>query len=382
MDGAASALSRPGAPSGAGIATEDVLAGLRSRVEVELAPQVERIDRDGFYPESVMRSLGEGGLFALHLAGPSPLAGPSLGAAVEAMALVGETCMSTAFCTWCQDACGWYLELSPNAALRERLQPDIAGGALLGGTGLSNPIKAAAGIEPFKLKAKRAAGGYVVSGILPWVSNLGAGHHLGTVFEDADDPAHRIMALVECGQPGVEIRQNAHFIALEGTATYCVLFRRALVADEQLLADPAADLMRRVRPGFVLLQTGMGLGVIAACVQLMREADRTQGATNQYLPTRPDDVEYRLAKLRGAILDLAQTPAETAPEFLRAVLEARLATSELTLEATSAAMLHGGARSYLEGSAMARRQREGSFVALITPSIRHLRQELAGMARH
>jgi alkylation response protein AidB-like acyl-CoA dehydrogenase len=360
----------------------DVLAGLRRRVEAELAPLVERIDHAGFYPEAAMRSLGDGGLFALHLAGHSPLDRPSLDLAVEAMAAVGETCMSTAFCAWCQDACGWYLELSPNAALRERVQPGIASGAVLGGTGLSNPVKALSGIEPFKLKAKRAPGGYVVSGTLPWVSNLGAGHLFGTVFEDADDPAHRIMALVECGQPGVEIRQNAHFIALEGTATYSILFRRAFIADEMLLADPACDLMRRVRPGFILLQTGMGLGVIAACVQLMREADRTHRSSNQYLPIRPDAVEDRLDALRATICGLARTPTETAPAFLRAVLEARLAISELTLEATNAAVLRGGARGYLEGSAIARRQREGNFVALITPSIRHLRQELAGMGRH
>ena len=382
MDGLAPDLSRSGALPDAGTTPRDVLAGLRGRADAELAPLVERIDHDGYYPESGRRARGEGGRFALHLAGRTPLAEPSLGLAVEAMAVVGETCMSTAFCAWCQDACGWYLELSPNAALRERLQPGIASGALLGGTGLSNPIKAVAGIEPFKLKAKRAPGGYVVSGTLPWVSNLGEGHHFGTVFEDADDPAHRIMALVECGQPGVEIRQNAHFVALEGTATYSILFRRAFIADKQLLADPAGDLMRRVRPGFVLLQTGMGLGVIAACVQLMREADRTNGASNQYLPVRPDGVEDRLGTLRATILGLARTPTEIAPEFLRAVLEARLATSELTLEATGAAVLHGGARGYLEGSPIARRQREGNFVALITPSIRHLRRELAGMAKH
>ena len=66
---------------------------------------------------------------------------------------------------------------------------------------------------------------------------------------------------------------------------------------------------------------------------------------------------------------------------MRAVLEARLASSELTLQATKAAVLHGGARGYLEHSGIARRQREGNFVALITPSIRHLRQELARSCR-
>ena len=364
------------------LAPADVLAGLRRRIETELAPLAERIGHAGFYPEHVIRALGEGGLFALHLTRHAPTGRPSLGLAIEAMALVGETCTSTAFCTWCQDACGWHLELSSNAALRERTQPGVASGARLGGTALSNPVKALSGIEGLKLRATRAAGGYVVSGVLPWVSNLGEAHLFSAVFEDADNPSHRIMALAECGQPGIEIRQNAHFVALEGTATYSVLFRRAFIADDMLLADPADELMRRVRSGFVLLQTGMGLGVIRACIQLMRDADRTHFASNQYLPTRPDDLEHRLGALRATILRLARTPAETAPEFRRAVLEARLATSELTLEATGAAVLHGGARSYLAGSTIARRQSEGNFVALITPSIRHLRQELAGMARH
>ena len=67
---------------------------------------------------------------------------------------------------------------------------------------------------------------------------------------------------------------------------------------------------------------------------------------------------------------------------MRAVLEARLHTSELTVAATGAAVLHGGARGYLDGSDIARRQREGNFVALITPSVRQLRMELSGSARH
>jgi hypothetical protein len=59
------------------------------------------------------------------------------------------------------------------------------------------------------------------------------------------------------------------------------------------------------------------------------------------------------------------------------VLRARLAISELTLEATQAAVLHAGARGYISASPVNRLQREGNFVALITPSVRHLRQELA-----
>jgi alkylation response protein AidB-like acyl-CoA dehydrogenase len=367
-----------GAP--AGIAADGQAASLldtvRARVAADLAPLAGRIDRDGFYPADTLRGFGADGAYGLHLGHRS-----SLGLAVEAMAAIGEGSIAAAFCVWCQDTSGWYLEKTNNAALRARLQPGIGSGALLGGTGLSNPMKALAGMEDFKLRAGRVAGGYVVSGVLPWVSNLGNGHWFGTMFEDAADPSHRMMAMVECGAPGVEIRQSVHFIALEGTATFSVRFRQAFIPDEQMLADPLDDFARRIRPGFTLLQTGMGLGAVAACIAAMRHCDETHLASNQYLPQRPDDFSESLAEQRETIMTLAATPDETAPDYLRAVLQARLAISELTLAATQAAVLHAGARGYISASPVNRLQREGNFVALITPSVRHLRQELARMGR-
>ncbi len=358
----------------------DPLTRIADIVATSLAPLAERIDREGFYPAEVLKALGREGAFAFHLAGHTPLAAPDLGMSILAMAAMGARCMSTAFCAWCQDACGWYLEHSDNAELRARLQGGIADASMLGGTGLSNPMKALAGIEGFKLKARRADGGYVVSGALPWVSNLGEGHWFGTIFEDAEDPTHRMMAMVQCGQPGVEIRQSAHFVALEGTGTYGVMFKRAFIPDEQMLADPLSDMTKRIRPGFILLQTGMGLGVIEGCVNDMRHFDVTLAHTNKYLPYGPSFFVDELASLRERILALAETPNERAPDYMRDVLQARLDVSELTLAATQAAILHGGARGYLEGSSVERRQREGNFVAIITPSIRHLRQELASLS--
>jgi len=350
-------------------------AALRAVINAELAPLVRQIDHDGLYPADAMRALGAAGLFAQHLAAHSPQ--PSIAAAIDAMAAVGETCMSTAFCTWCQDASGWYLEQSDNAALRDELQAGLAQGIVMGGTGLSNPMKSLSGIETFKLRGRRVPGGYEVSGVLPWVSNLGPGHLFGTVFEDADHRDHRVMAMIRCGQPGVDIKQNAHFVALEGTGTYSVLFRRAFIADEMLLADPLGGMIPRIKAGFILLQTGMGIGVTEACITLMREADVTHGHSNQYLPRRADDFAADLAAVRHEITELAATPLEQAPEYLRAVLTARLRISELTLEAGQAALMHTGARGYIEGSPVNRRIREGHFVAIITPSIRHLRQELS-----
>ena len=364
------------------VMASDLVRQVGAYVEAELTPLAGRIDRDGIYPGAVLRGLGSAGAFSSHLAAHTSLGAPSLGAAIAAMAAVGASCMATAFCSWCQDACGWYLENSGNAGLRETLQPGIAAGELLGGTGLSNPVKALSGIERFKLRAQRVAGGYTVSGVLPWVSNLGDGHWFGTVFENAADPAHRIMAMVRCGQQGVEIKRNARFVALEGTGTYSVLFRRAFVADEMLLADPLGDMVRRIKPGFILLQTGMGLGVIQGCIDLMHEANVTLAATNAYLPRQAGDFEAELSGLRAEIDWLAATPLDGSPDYVRAVLTARLRCSELALEASQAALLHHGARGYIDGSAVSRRLRESYFVAIITPSIKHLRQELQLLGRH
>ena len=346
---------------------------LREVVAAELAPITQEIDHGGVYPAQAMRALGAAGLYGHHLRATA--AQPSIGAAVEAMSTVSETCMSAGFCTWCQDASGWYLEQSDNAPLRDSLQPGLASGIQMGGTGLSNPMKSLSGIETFKLRGKRVAGGYEVSGVLPWVSNLGDGHLFGKVFEV--EGSHRVMAMIRCGQPGVSLKQNAHFVALEGTGTYSVLFRRAFIADETLLADPLGDMVKRIKAGFILLQTGMGLGVTQACVDLMREANVTHGHSNKYLPRQAGNFADELAVLRREIARLAETPLEQAPEYLRAVLQVRLLVSELTLEAGQSALMHFGARGYIAGSPVNRRIREGHFVAIITPSIRHLRQELS-----
>jgi alkylation response protein AidB-like acyl-CoA dehydrogenase len=350
----------------------DLLARVRTVVATELRPRVSEIDQDGFYPADVLRSLGQAGAFAQHHAG----LGAGLGAAIEAMAIVGEDCLATAFCTWCQDALGWYVANTENGALRERLQAPVSSGQVLGGTGLSNPMKALSGIETLRLRGRRVEGGWQVAGALPWVSNLRAGHPFGIAFAVEDGTARLVMAVVRLGDPGVEVRGDLRFIALDGTATVAVGFHDAFVPDTMVLADPAEAFLRRIRAGFILLQTGMALGLARGCIGLMRE---TGSVANAHLPEGPDHLTERTWQVETTIQDLAATPLETDIEYLRSVLKARLAAADLALDAAQAAMLHAGARGYLEGSAASRRLREAYFVAIVTPAAKHLRRDLAAL---
>jgi alkylation response protein AidB-like acyl-CoA dehydrogenase len=135
-------------------------------------------------------------------------------------------------------------------------------------------------------------------------------------------------------------------------------------------------MVKRIKAGFILLQAGMGMGVTAGCIDLMRESNQTHGHSNKYLPKGPDDYADELAEIEAEIDRLGATPLEQAPEYMRAVLTTRLRVSELVLEAAQAALMHAGSRGYIMGSPVNRRIREAQFAAIITPSIRHLRQEL------
>ena len=126
----------------------------------------------------------------------------------------------------------------------------------------------------------------------------------------------------------------------------------------------------------------MGLGEIRGSINLMREANKSLGHTNRYVPRQADAVEDDLAALSDTIMTLVRTPRDGSRDYIRAVLLARLRCGELALDAAQGALLHNGARGCIEGSAVSRRLRETYFVVIITPSIKHLRQELARLDGH
>ncbi|NNJ92249.1 MAG: acyl-CoA dehydrogenase, partial [Gammaproteobacteria bacterium] len=164
---------------------DQMLEATQQIVNQDLKPLTVKIDLDGYYPEEVLRKMGPLGAYRQHL----PLARADgqvdMGAAIQSMATVSHECLSTGFSVWCQDTCGWYLQNADSDAVRNIWLPKVSSGEVLGGTGMSNTMKAFAGIEDFRLSGQRVDGGYVVNGTLPWVSNLGENHVFGTLFSVA-----------------------------------------------------------------------------------------------------------------------------------------------------------------------------------------------------
>lgn len=359
---------------------DELLSASQTIVDQDLKPLTAKIDIDGLYPEAVLKKLGAIGAFNHHLPATRTDAVSDMSAAIQAMATVSHECMSTGFTMWCQDTCGWYLQTAANPTVRDNWLPKVSSGEVLAGTGMSNTMKAFAGIEELRLKGKRVEGGYIVNGTLPWVSNLGEDHVFGTQFELEGSAGRSVMALVDCASEGFTLRLSAHFTALEGTRTFACIFEDVFIPDEMIIDEDGGAFLKRARSGIVLLQFGMGVGNIQSCIDLCRDVEPMLGHVNGYLDDRPDELQADLDDAVDAVLALAEDPFETSDEFFQDLLQLRLAAGELALRASQSAMLHTGAKGYLKTAPAQRKLRESYFVAIVTPAIKHLRKELDRLA--
>jgi len=207
----------------------------------DLAPLAAEIDGGKVYPAELLRHFGDAGAWGSH----RPNSGAAdLRCAIQSMAAIGEVCGATAFMAWCQDTLAWYAFNSDNPALAS-FADDVATGRVLGGTGLSNPMKSFFGIEKLKLKGRKVQGGYVVRGALPWVSNLGPDHFFGTIFEVEDKPGEIVMFLADCSDPGITLQPCKPFLAMDGTGTFGVQFRDVFVPDALILAEAAGPFVKK-----------------------------------------------------------------------------------------------------------------------------------------
>lgn len=357
-----------------------MLQAVRELADGALRDAADAIDR-GAYPRALMQALGGAGAYRAHIG-----AGAAVGdyaSAIRAMAEVSRVCGATGFMVWCQQVCALYLQQSGNPALTGSFLQQHISGARLGGTGMSNPMKAYAGIEPLLLKATPCPGGYRVNGTLPWVSNLGADHYAGVLAGVQGLPegeSREVMFLLRCDASGVELRNCPSFSAMEGTNTWALRLTDHFIGADEIIADPAKPWIARIRAGFILLQCGFGLGVTQGAIDSMWAVEPALGHVNQFLDDRPDELQAELDALWERVETLALTPFASDKEYFIDVLDARAHASELALRSAQSALLHAGARGYLLSSEVQRRVRESHFVAIVSPAIKHLRKEIARLS--
>jgi alkylation response protein AidB-like acyl-CoA dehydrogenase len=339
-------------------------------IRKQLKPIVRKVDEEAYYPAAFFRSIGEAGL----LDRQGALEADVLQSGLRLVEETSQTCMTTGFALWCHLAAMIYIRSSDNVFLRQDVLPRLESGALRGGTGLSNPLKSQDGLEKLCLKAKRVSGGYIVSGQLPFVSNVGRDAWFGIIA--TTEEGEKIMALVDGGAERLTLKERRDFLGLNGCATCTCTFRDVFVPDAWLISEQADEFVEQVRALFLLYQIPLGFGVTAAAIHQIERSRHKQSECNQYLPVQAEDLEQRLQSLRAQAYQMAEE--DNLPARWMELLQTRRDTTLLTSEAVHTAMVHHGGSGYLRSSDSARRLRESYFLVNLTPTVKHLEKALSG----
>ncbi|TLD80975.1 acyl-CoA dehydrogenase [Helicobacter sp. MIT 05-5293] len=345
-----------------------------------LTPILERLHKDvvaihkGFYPRSILVELGKAGAYQSFLTQGEK----GLMEAIEVIAQVSCVCGNTGFCVWAQEALAWYLYNSANPD--SELFAKVSQGAILGGTGLSNPVKSFAGLESIKLKASKVSGGYLINGTLPWVSNIEQGHYFGAIAKvESDEPTespHYVMGIVECNGTSVALKEEIKFCGLEGSATKSVILKDYFLSAKRIISDPLEAKLPQIMPGFVLLQIGIALGLIQSGIDKITKESHSKNGVNAYLPMNLENLISQKDSLLKRTQTLAQTPFDTRKEYFHDVLQLKSDCASLTLLVAQNCMLATGTKGYLQNSLASKLLIESYFVAIVTPSIKHIAKVL------
>ncbi|MFZ7946092.1 acyl-CoA dehydrogenase family protein [Neobacillus sp. 19] len=341
---------------------------LEKLIKDELKPYVKQIDTEAYYAEIFLRKLGEAGMF-------SSANKSQRDYLLEEMYVVQETakvCMTTAFCLWCHLAALTYVRQTKNEKLKNKMLPSLEKGEILAGTGLSNPMKYYAGLEKLYLQAKPVQGGYLISGVLPSVSNLGSDHWFGCIAGVNEDK--QIMCFVPCNTEGLKMKEKVDYLGINGSATYACSFHDVFVPDEWILSENAEEYVEEIRPAFLSYQIPLGLGVTQASISSIEKVCQKQNGCNQFLTKQPEVLRTAEQQAQEKLQSLYKGESLNFREIARV----RLETAYLTLEAVQASMLHNGSAGYVKDSAPSRRLREAYFFANLTPTVKHLEKVLNG----
>lgn len=325
----------------------------------------------GYYPTAEMAQLARLGAFSAHLSSQ----GSRFGDAILTTAKIGEVCGTTGFLSWCHQVCGLYLDQSENSMLKANILPSHIVGDSFGGTALSNPMKTFANIESMILQATKVDGGYVVSGTLPWISHIAPNQYCGAIarVDGENKDVFFLLSFDEVRRGQWQLNACPTFSGMEGSSTWQIELNQYFVPTDTIIADPAKAFIERIRGAFVLMQLGIGAGIIQGAINDIIAVDAQLCHVNQYLEDQAGTLQDSLDKLVARTLNLAKTPFETHKDFFLDVLDTRIQGAQLSLTATQAALLHQGAKGYLMSAAPQRRIREAHFVAIVTPAIKHLR---------
>lgn len=346
-----------------------------SDVVAAVAERVRDVDTSRADPRATLGLLAERGLLDLGVA--EVLDGLDEAAGVRAMGAVldelASECLTSAFVTWAHRMTIDYLARGQRTPGNDAALAGLRRAELIGVTAMATGMKALAGMEPLAVTGRVADGRLLVSGRIPWASNLVPGAVI--VLPVAVDDGRRLVVRITRDDPGVQIRPATGLLALDATASGMAQLEDVEVADDAVLSEDFPMFAARFRPTFLILQSALAIGVARRAATEAQERLGRPGLDGLRRPV--EEVLARVDELTARWRALPLLTGSAAD--LRELLSVRLDASILVGDAARVESAVAGGAGYVASSPTSRRLRESTFFPVQSPSEAQLRAELAAL---
>jgi alkylation response protein AidB-like acyl-CoA dehydrogenase len=312
-----------------------------------LAPRAAGTDRGGAYPEEQLAALAQAGLYGIAV--PRAHGGLELppGEQARIFRALARGCVATAFVLSQHHVVTALLAVSDNEAEKARWLPGLARGEIRGADGI-NFLRMPAERAP--MRATPAPGGWVLGGVLPWVT---AAHHSDVLVCGAVLPDSRQLIVALPMDERVRRGDAVPLMALEASDTGPVHLDDCFVPAEARILGPDPDVLASTpRMATTYVPLFMGLGHVDACLDLIEHDLPRKGSEAIAL------AEAVRAE-RSAIESIALDAAERMDGAPATALRGRL--NFLVQRAAHLALIVGGGTGYRRDAPHQRLYREGAF---------------------
>lgn len=338
-----------------------------------LKASADGLDTGGVSPSEVLPALADAGLTRVGVPISAGGDGAALIDAVTAIKDVASRSLTAAFVLWGHRTYIEYLLQSPNARLRERLLPDLLAGKLAGATGLSNAMKHLEGLEELQFHAPGHKDQKLVSGNLPWVTNVRPEGFVVAVAVSTEAGAPLIASL-SSDDEGLIRSQDLDLLGLRSSNTAALSASNVSIGPDDVLHFNATTWLPQIRPAFLGLQCGLSLGLAR---RALTEAGNATASGRSVLRKSIAHNEGFLEQAERDLFEgLRNNTFRTNPA---ALFRIRLTLADIVVQALGLELQASGGRAYLSGPGrdFARRWREAAFIPVVTPSVVQLRTALA-----